>query len=212
MSRHFSRTLSVYVFIAFFFNFLCSFTEITVTVRQSLFVKELRQLFYGHLAIQSKIFPNCFKRPNDGSGTSVHKESTSRTNQGADTRLFTNYARNITKAKYKRNNSTRKIAKKLQHHNINLSRTNTGRKNGFSHIANVEQMHGKCYVCARLLRFAETQDHICYSFSTHGNARKCHICLKFAVVSKSMDNMVFFVTFGGIVNMMLKLKFCKYFS
>ena len=81
----------------------------------------------------------------------------------------------------------------------------TGRKNGFSHIANVEQMHGKCYVCACLLRFAEKA-------TTHGNARKCHICFKFAVVSKSMDNMVFSATFGGVVNMMLKLKFCKYFS
>ena len=65
------------------------------------------------------------------------------------------------------------------------------------------------HVCLDLLK---RKDHICYSFSTHGNARKCHICLTFAVVSKSMDNMVFFVTFGGIVNMMLKLKFCKYFS
>ena len=65
------------------------------------------------------------------------------------------------------------------------------------------------HVCLDLLK---SKDHICHSFSTHGNARKCHICLKFAVVSKSMDNMVFFVTFGGIVNMMLKLKFCKYFS
>ena len=34
---------------------------------------------------------------------------------------LTNYARNvITKAKYKRNNSTRKIAQKVQHHNINV--------------------------------------------------------------------------------------------
>ena len=34
---------------------------------------------------------------------------------------------NITKAKYKRNNSTRKIAKKLQHHNINVSSTKVWR-------------------------------------------------------------------------------------
>ena len=35
-----------------------------------------------------------------------------------------NYAKNvITKAKYKRNNSTRKIAQKVQHHNINVSST-----------------------------------------------------------------------------------------
>ena len=88
----------------------------------------------------------------------------------------------------------------------------TGRKNGFSHIANVEQMHGKCYVCACLLRFAEKQRSHLPQFFTHGNARKCHICFKFAVVSKSTDNMVFFATFGGVVNMMLKLKFCNYFS
>ena len=38
--------------------------------------------------------------------------------------VLTNYARNvITKAKYKRNNSTRKIAQKVQHHNINVSST-----------------------------------------------------------------------------------------
>ena len=44
------------------------------------------------------------------------------------------------------------------------------------------------HVCLDLLK---SKDHICHNFSTHGNARKCHICLKFAVVSKSMDNMVF---------------------
>ena len=65
------------------------------------------------------------------------------------------------------------------------------------------------HVCLDLLK---SNDHICHSFSTHGNARKCHICFKFAVVSKSTDNMVFSATFGGVVNMMLKLKFCKYFS
>ena len=38
--------------------------------------------------------------------------------------VLTNYARNvITKAKYKRNNSTRKIAQKVQHDNINVSST-----------------------------------------------------------------------------------------
>ena len=37
---------------------------------------------------------------------------------------LTDYARNvITKAKYMRNNSTRKIAQKVQHHNINVSST-----------------------------------------------------------------------------------------
>ena len=42
--------------------------------------------------------------------------------------VFTNYARNrITRAKYERNNSTRKIAKKLQHHNINVSNTTVWR-------------------------------------------------------------------------------------
>ena len=49
---YFPRTLSVFEFIAFVLDFLCSFMEITVIVRQSLFVLELRQLFYGHLAIQ----------------------------------------------------------------------------------------------------------------------------------------------------------------
>ena len=62
------------------------------------------------------------------------------------------------------------------------------------------------HVCLDLLK---RKDHICDSFSTHGNARKCHICLKFAVVSKSMDNMVFFVTFGGIVTKILQVLFLK---
>ena len=95
VSPYFFRTLSVYVFIAFFFilfcllfyflfYFLCSFTKITVTVRQSLFVPELSQLFYDHLAIQSEKFPNCLKRPNNGSGTSV-----------ADGRLFSQTMREI---------------------------------------------------------------------------------------------------------------------
>ena len=73
--------------------------------------------------------------------------------------------------------------------------TDTGRKNGFSHIANLEQMHSKCmanatfvHVCLNLLK---SKDHIWHNFSTHGNARKCHICFKFAVVCKSTDNMVF---------------------
>ena len=42
--------------------------------------------------------------------------------------IFTNYARNrITRAKYERNNSTRKIATKLQHHDINVSCTTVWR-------------------------------------------------------------------------------------
>lgn len=57
----------------------------------------------------------------------------------------------------------------------------------------------------------KSKDHICHRFSTQGNARKCHICLEFSFVSKSRDNMVFFLIFGGVVNMMLELKFCKYF-
>ena len=44
------------------------------------------------------------------------------------------------------------------------------------------------HVCLDLLK---SKDHICHSFSTQGNARKCHIFLKFADVSKSTDNMVF---------------------
>ena len=61
------------------------------------------------------------------------------------------------------------------------------------------------HVC---LILPKSKDHIFQSFSTQGSARKCHICLKFAVVSKSRENMVFFLIFGGVVNMMLKLKFC----
>ena len=64
------------------------------------------------------------------------------------------------------------------------------------------------HVCLNLLK---SKDHICDSFSIQGNSRKCHICLKFAVVIKSRYNMVLFLIFGGVVNMMLKLKFCKYF-
>ena len=68
------RSLSVFEFIAFVLDFLCSFTEITVTVRKPVFVLELRQLFYGHLAIQLKKLPNCLKRPNDGAEQVVKKE------------------------------------------------------------------------------------------------------------------------------------------
>ena len=119
VSPYFFRTLSVYVFIAFlfcfvlfvcffFFDFLCSFTShsqaVTVCARAQPAV--LRSS--GHSVREiSKLFKNaeqwvrnkCSRRPS----------------------IFTNCARNrITKAKYERNNSTRKIAKKLQHHNINV--------------------------------------------------------------------------------------------
>lgn len=57
----------------------------------------------------------------------------------------------------------------------------------------------------------KSKDHIFQRFSTQGNARKCYICLEFSFVSKSWDNIVFFLIFGGVVNLMLKLKFCKYF-
>ena len=63
------------------------------------------------------------------------------------------------------------------------------------------------HVCLNLLK---SKDQIWDSFSIQGNARKCHICLKFAVVVESRYNMVLFLIFGGVVNMMLKLKFCKY--
>ena len=51
------------------------------------------------------------------------------------------------------------------------------------------------HVCLNLLK---RKDRICHSFSTQGNGRKGHTCFKFAVVSKSTDNMVFFVTFGWV--------------
>ena len=73
MSRNIFPAHCLFSYLLSFFLFLCSFTEITVTLRQSLFVLELRQLFYGHLAIQSKKLPNCLKRQNDRSGTSDHK-------------------------------------------------------------------------------------------------------------------------------------------
>ena len=97
--------------------------EIKVTVRQSLFFLELRQLFYGHLAIQSMKFAKLFKKTEKWVNQ-WSKESPSRTKQGVSGRPFvlTNYARNvIKKAKYERNNLTRKIAKRPQHHNINAS-------------------------------------------------------------------------------------------
>lgn len=71
-------------------------------------------------------------------------------------------------------------------------------------------MHAATFVNVCLI-FLKSKYHICHSVSTQRNARKSHICLQFAVVSKSRDNMVFLLTFGGVVNMMLKLKFCKYF-
>ena len=39
---------------------------------------------------------------------------------------------------------------------------------------------------------------ICRSFALIGKARKCHICPKFAVVSKRMDKMLIFNVFAGL--------------
>ena len=80
---YFSRTLSVFVFIAFAFGFSLLFHRnhshchaVTVCARAQAAI--LRSS--GHSVEEMS---NCLKRPNDGSGTSGHKEGPSRTNQGA---------------------------------------------------------------------------------------------------------------------------------
>ena len=82
----------LFCFVCLFFFFLIFSALSRVTLRQSLFVPELSQLFYGHLAIQSEKFPNCLKTPNNGSGTSV-----------ADGRLFSQTVREIESRKLSMN-------------------------------------------------------------------------------------------------------------
>ena len=48
------------------------------------------------------------------------------------------------------------------------------------------------------------KDQICRSFTLMGNARKCHICLKFAVVSKNIDQNVHFPCAGWLANVLPK--------
>ena len=126
LSRHayFSRTLSIFVFIALIcygFSLLFHGNQSlcqAVTVFSRAQAAILRSS--GHSVNEiAKLFKKTEQWVNQWS-----KESPSRTKQGVSGRPFvlTNYARNIIKkAKYERNNLTRKIAKRPQHHNINAS-------------------------------------------------------------------------------------------
>ena len=65
------------------------------------------------------------------------------------------------------------------------------------------------HVCSNLLlSVGPTLPH----FYTQSKAGKCHICLTFATVSKSTDNMFFFTTFGCVAILMPNEAFCKYFA
>ena len=127
VSPYFFRTLSVYVFIAFFFTILFSllFHEnhshcqaVTVCARAQAAV--LRSS--GHSVREiAKLFKKAEQWVRNKWSLRKSFEDKPRSRRPS---IFTNYARNrITRAKYERNNSTRKIAKKLQHHNINVSST-----------------------------------------------------------------------------------------
>ena len=102
-----------------FFPLLLPFSFILTALsrkwRLKLFVRELRQIFYGHLArIQSKKSPNPWKRPNEGL-TSGQKDLRRQTKECTAVFFFTNFVRNwIEKASDKSNNSTREIAKKFK--------------------------------------------------------------------------------------------------
>ena len=70
-------------------------------------------------------------------------------------------------------------------------------------------MCSKCMTDATFVRVSlnllRSKLKIFHCFFFQGNARKCHICLKFAVVGKSRDNMVFFLIFGGVVTKILQV-------
>ena len=66
--RPFCRFPFSHLLYLLFFHFLCSFTK--KKKKTKLYVLELRQLFYGHLAIQSKKLPNDDSVDDDGLGES----------------------------------------------------------------------------------------------------------------------------------------------
>ena len=116
---YFSRTLPVFEFFAFVLDFLCSFMEITVTVCARAQGAILRSSCHSVKEV-AKLFKRTERWVNKWSKR-ITLESKPRSGRPS---VLTNYARNIiTQAEYKRNNSTRKIAQKSQHHNINVSST-----------------------------------------------------------------------------------------
>lgn len=117
---------SIFVFIAVFLYILCYFTQIrtnTVCVRTQAYI--LRSF----LATSQR---NCQLVEQDRTmGGKVVKKNTEnkdltgiKTNQRLDGGILMNCMRNVfEKAQYMRNNSTRKIGKKLQFHTIKVSST-----------------------------------------------------------------------------------------
>ena len=116
---YFPRTLPVFEFIAFVSDFLCSFTEITVTVC----ARDQAAIFrYSDYSV--KEIAKLFKKTERWVNKWSKRKSFEGKPRSGRLSVLTNYARNvIRKAEYKRNNSTRKIAQKVQHHNINVSST-----------------------------------------------------------------------------------------
>ena len=107
---YFPRILPVFKFIAFVLDFLFSFTEITVTVCARAQAAILRSSRHSVKEI-AKLFKKTKRWVNKWS---KRKSFEGKPRNGRPS-VLTNYARNIiiTKAKYKRNNSTRKIPQKV---------------------------------------------------------------------------------------------------
>ena len=130
-ARAFSRLIFPSHFVDFlfsyllpFFGFLCSFTEMkadTVCARAQAAI--LRSSGHSIKEI-AKLLKKTEWWVNKWSKRKSFKDKL----RSERPSVLTNCARNvIKKAKFKRNNSTKKIAKNLQHHNIKVSSTTVGR-------------------------------------------------------------------------------------
>ena len=109
----------IYCLNGFVLDFLFSFTEITVTVCVRAQAAILHSSAHLVKAI-AKLFEKTERWVNKWS---KRKSFEGKPRSGRPS-VLTNYGRNnTTKAKYKHNNSKRKIAQKVQHHNINVSST-----------------------------------------------------------------------------------------